>query len=234
MVRPNVLWLVLLSAICQTLAIASADDFAPPPWDRTSPFAITAEWEFHGPPPLNPTPPDGFPLTNVFVKGSGSVATSALIFGTPAPGWGFGVLGDGWFFPPGPGPSGIRFTVDNVIDFMPVKHLWMQVTHTPGMELAVDTLAAFNFAATGSTPGPVSKIVHGPIYTIFRWDMFPNPPWEEFVLRVGSPGEVNQVVIDTISTGIPEPSTFVVYGIVLLSLGLAVRAGPKACKQLLG
>lgn len=35
--------------------------------------------------------------------------------------------------------------------------------------------------------------------------MAPNPPWEDFVLHVTNPGEIRQVVVDTISTGVPEP-----------------------------
>jgi hypothetical protein len=218
MLRRKSLAIVLLSALGLTLApkITAADDFAPPPWSRLHPNAVTAEWEFSA--PANPTPPDG-PLTNVLVKGSGTVPTSATITGGPAGlGWGVGDGDGGWFFP---GAGDIRFTVDNVIDNEPVKHIWLQVTHTPGLGLAVDPLAGFNFGATGSLPGPVSTISHGPTSTIFFWDMFPNPPWEDFQLLVFGPGEIDQIVVDTIS--IPEPSSVVLCGIGLLTVGLVAQ-----------
>jgi hypothetical protein len=208
----------LLCAFALALAtsITVADDFAPPPWSRLHPHAVTAEWEFSA--PANPTAPDG-PLTNVFFKGSGTVPTSAAITGSPAGlGWGPGDGDGGWFFPEG---GDIHFTVDNVIDNEPVKHIWLQVTHTPGLGLAVDPLAGINFAATGSLPSPVMTIPHGPTSTIFFWDMFPNPPWEEFRLLVFGTGEIDQVVVDTIS--IPEPSSVVLCGIGLLTIGAVVH-----------
>jgi len=142
---------LLFGASCLAFlsATAVADDFAPPPWDRADPHAITAEWEFGA--PINPVAPGG-PLTNVFTKGSGSVGSSASIFGTGGLGWGPGDGDGGWFFPDG---GSIHFTLDNVIDHEPVKHLWLQVTHTPGLGLAVDPLFALNVGATGSAPGPI-------------------------------------------------------------------------------
>jgi len=197
--------------------VASADDFAPPPWLRAHPHAITAEWEFLT--PANPLGPDGpGPLTNVGTKGTGTVVSSASISGLAGLGWGIGDGDGGWFFPDG---GSIRFTLDNVVDTEPVKHLWLQVTHTPGLGLAVDPLAGFNFGATGSLPGTVSMIPHGPTSTIFYWDMFPNPAWEEFRLLIFGQGEIDQVVVDSIS--IPEPSSLVLSGFGLLALGLVVR-----------
>jgi hypothetical protein len=216
--------LVLLSALFVALSPVAtlADDFAPPPWDRSSPFAITAEWEFLT--PANPAAPDG-PLTNVGAKGSGSVLTSVDIFGPS--GWGLSSPDfdddGGWFFPPVTDPRGMRFRVDNVIDHEPIKHLWVQVTHSPGLTMFIDPMASFNLPATGSTPGPVLISVLSPINTLFQWDMFPNPPWEDFTLHVTGTGEIDQVVVDTISTGIPEPTTFVVYGLVLMAVGIAWR-----------
>ena len=219
MIRRKMLSLALFSAICLTLAptIASGDDFAPPPWDRAHPNAITAEWEFSA--PANPSAPDG-PLTDVFLKGSGTApgGTFATISAESGFGWGIGDDDGAWFFPEF---GDITFRVDNVVDIEPVKHIWMQVTHTPGLGVAVDPLAGFNFGATGSLAGAVTTIPFDATHTIFAWNMFPNPPWEDFRLLVSGPGEVDQVVIDTIS--IPEPSTFVLCGIGLLSLGLAAR-----------
>lgn len=207
--------LLVASWLACFTANAAADDFAPPPWDRAHPHAVTAEWEFFA--PVNPLGPDG-PLTNVGAKGSGSVASSATIVGTGGLGWGIGDGDGGWFFPDG---GSIRITLDNVIDTEPVKHLWLQVTHTPGLAIAVDPLFAFNASATGSTPTPPVMVPHGPTSTFFHWDMFPNPPWEEFTVLVFGTGEVDQVLVDTIS--IPEPSSFVLGAIGLLTLVFAAR-----------
>lgn len=223
MIQHTLLSRGLLIAICLTPSIASADDFAPPPWPRAHPHAVTAEWEFLVPPAADPAPPDG-PLTNVSVKGSGTApgGTTADIFGDS--GWG-GTSGGNWFFPPSTFPQGMRFRVDNVIDFEPVKHIRLQVTHTPGLGLFVDPLPGFNLAETGSTPGPVTGPVSfssgGLVFSLFTWDMFPNPPWEDFILGVTGGGEIRQVVVDTIS--IPEPSAFVLCAIALSTLGMAFR-----------
>lgn len=195
---------IKLLALTATLvpAITYADDFAPPPWLRTHPNAITAEWEFLT--PANPnSPPDG-PLSNVLIKGSGTApgGTSALITGAGGLGWGIGDGDGGWFFPAG---GDILFRVDNVVDLEPVKHIRVQVTHTPGLFLGIDPLAAFNSVATGSLPGPITTTPFDSMHTFFDWDMFPNPPWEDFRLLVSGQGEIDQVLIDTIS--IPEPTS---------------------------
>jgi hypothetical protein len=218
MLQHKVFALVLSCACCVALAPigAKADDFAPPPWMRAHPRAITAEWEFFT--PADPLAPDG-PLTNVGTKGSGTIPTIADVF---ADGWGMGDGDGGWFFAD---PGSIVFDVDNVVDVEPVKHIWLQVTHTPGLPLGIDPLAGFNMSATGSAPGPVSMIPHGPTSTIFHWDMFPNPPWERFTLLVFGTGEIDQVVVDTIS--IPEPSTLVLSGLGLAGLGLIARRRHK-------
>jgi len=228
--RANVLSVALLVAFCVLPSVASADDFSPPPWDRLMANAITAEWEFTT--PDDPATPDG-PLTNVGTKGSGTApgGTFADIFG-PA-GWG-ATSGGNWFFPPTTEPHGIRFRVDNVVDFMPDKHIRLQITHTPGMGLFVDPLIDFNVAATGSTP-TLPLIITGsdPTHTLFVWDMHPNPPWEDFVLHVTTPGEIRQVVVDTISTGIPEPGTFVCYALAMLTAGFVFCRFPLLWKQAL-
>jgi hypothetical protein len=51
--------------------------------------------------------------------------------------------------------------------------------------------------------------------------MFPNPPWEDFRLLVFGGGEIDQIVVDTIS--IPEPSSVVLCGIGLLSVAMIAR-----------
>jgi hypothetical protein len=183
---------------------------------------VTAEWEFLT--PMNPLGPDG-PLTNVGAQGSGSApgGTLATISSPAGLGWGFGDGDGGWFFPDG---GAIHFRVDNIIDLRPIKRIRMQVTHTPLMGFGLDPLPAFNFGATGSVPGPVTGTFPAPTHTLITWEMRPNPPWEDFRLLVFGTGEIDQVLIDTIS--IPEPMTIVLAG-VLASYGtffLRRRANP--------
>jgi hypothetical protein len=227
MVRLKALVHVLFGAFLLAPTFVLADDFAPPPWLRSHPNAITAEWEFST--PANPATPDGG-LTNVFSKGSGSVPTTATIVGEGGLGWGPGDGDGGWFFPAG---GSVRFEVDNVIDFEPIKFLRLQVTHTPGLVFDLDPLLTFNVGATGSAPGLVTATPVSPIYTLFTWEMHPNPPWEGFLLLTHGVGEIDQVVVDTISTGIPEPSTFLCYALVLASLGFVFRAYPRVLKLVL-
>ncbi len=206
----------LLGVMCFVIvlsvaAVASADDFEPPPWDRTDPFALTAEWDFFT--DDNPIVPDGG-LTNVFGKGSGSApgGTFASILGPVPPDdpfWG----GNAWSFPDG---GVIHIEMDNVIDLEPIKFLWLQVTHSPGTVLGLDPLPTFNSGVPSVpviTPFDLS-------HTLITWDLIPNPDWEEFDLLVLTPGDIDQIVLDTIS--VPEPSTFVMCVVGLLSLGFVV------------
>ena len=119
----------------------------------------------------------------------------------------------------------IRIHMDNVTDLRPVKHLWVQVTHTPMLAVGLDPLGPFNMGATSSTPGPVTTISHGPTSTIFHWDMFPNPPWEDFRIVVFNGGEIDQVVVDTFS--VPEPCGIALGAFALFLLGTGSR---RACR----
>ena len=212
--------------------VASADDFSPPAWPRSDPFAVTAEWEFFT--PANPATPDG-PLTNVGTKGSGT-APGGTFVDIAGGGWG-GTSGGNWFFP---GPGEMHFRVDNVVDTRPIKFIQVQVTSTPGMALFLDPLAGFNFGATGTTYGPVSATTipgtssFGPVdYTVFTWNMYPNPPWEDFVLRIGGPGEIRQVVVDTLSA-VPEASTIASFALVVLTMGMVFWKCPRLWKLAMG
>jgi hypothetical protein len=217
-------------------AVAVADDFAPPPWLRSDPFAVTAEFEFLT--PANPAPADGA-LTNVYTKGTGTPpgpfgGTFVDIAGGA---WG-GTSGGNWFFP---GPGEMHFRINNVVDFRPLKFLHVQVTSTPGMFLLMDPMAGFNVGATGSVPGPVTMtsfgVVTGPFgpveHTLITWNMFPNPPWEDFTLRIGGPGEIRQVVVDTLSA-VPEVSTIVSYALIFGMLGVIVWKRPEFWRLALG
>jgi hypothetical protein len=222
----NALGLAVLGGFGVLLGAASAggDDFAPPPWFRAQPRAATAEWEFDS--ATNPAAPLG-PLSNVGTKGIGATTTLAFVSGTSAGlGWGPGDGDGGWFFPDG---GDIFFWMDNVaLDGM-VKHLWLQVTHTPGLGLSLFSHHDLNVADTGSVPGPVTTVVHGPGNTYFFWDMTPSPPFEKFRLIISGTGEVDEVVVDTVSILVPEPSTLAL-GAIGMMLATLVRGGGASAR----
>jgi len=197
-------------------AIVSADDFAPPPWDRPSapnPFAITAEWEFLS--SANPLAPDG-PLTDL-TSGSGMVPggiSTAFILGDGSEFWSIGD-GDGmWSFPT---TSTIHFELDNVLDTEPIKNIRMQITHSPGALVLVDPLSSFNLAGNGSTADIPDVSFFDATHTLITWNMFPNPPWEEFDLIIPPGTEIDQVLVDTVS--VPEPTSLVLCSIGAMVIG---------------
>jgi hypothetical protein len=205
----------IVLTVCTVVALTApsiyADDFAPPPWPRAHPNAVTAEWEFFA--PVNPLGPDGG-LTNVGVKGTGPALTSATVVGTGGLGWGAGDGDGAWFFPAG---GSIDITMNNVVDLEPFKYIRVQVTHTPGLPIAIDPMPAANFGATGSVVvAPPVFVPVDPTHSLFIWDMSPNPPFEMFSVIVGGTGEVDQVVVDTIS--IPEPASISIVAIGALAL----------------
>ena len=156
--------------------------------------------------------PDG-PLTNVGLKGSGTIPGGTSFASVTADGiWGAGD-GDGkWDFPTG---GVIHFEIDNIVDFYPVKHMWVQVTHDPLpplSALSVVPLFAFdNVVGFGTVQTPVTISSLDASHTLFYWDIFPNPDWEEFDLIIpgtstggSGPGiGIDQVVVDTISVPVP-------------------------------
>lgn len=217
MSRSRIAVAALLAAACLSVSASAclADDFAPPPWappGTPNPHAITAEWEFFT--DTNPLAPDGALTDLTFGSGLAPGGNYAFVDGPGGVIWGPGD-GDGeWTFPMG---GTIHIELDNVLDLEPVKHIWLQVTHSTGASIGLDTLAGFNFAATGSSPdGPVVT-PFDPTHTLITWNMFPNPPWEEFNLIVFEDGaSIDEVVLDTIS--IPEPSTLALCAVSLSAL----------------
>jgi hypothetical protein len=67
------------------------------------------------------------------------------------------------------------------------------------------------------------------IHSRIRWDMHPDPPWEEFRMLGFGTGEIDRVVVDTIS--IPEPFTFEICTLALiLAFASPYRSGKVACR----
>ncbi len=213
---------LLLAATSATLLVppATADDFMPPSWNRADPFAVTAEWEFFT--SANPLAPDG-PLTNVGVKGSGTAPSGSFAHLTGPIGH-IPHDGDGAWVSSLPSFD-VHIELDNIVDTEPVKHLWLQLTHNPGNIISIDTLGTANALATGAVPDfPVITPIDS-THTLVTWNLFPNPPWEQFNFTVTQGGLdlplLDQIVLDTIS--VPEPSSIVLAVIGLAIVSLCVR-----------
>ena len=204
--------LVVLLFVEPTLA----EDFSPPAWDRGDPYAITAAWEFaHDTWP--DFSPDG-PLTNVDVKGSGSMTTNAAPYNAE---WYLYDADGAICIAADEGSGGIDFIVDNVVDLMPVKYIRVQVTHSEGhgSVLSISGRGAYDNEVGGAVfQTPVSVSYVDGHQTLFTWALVPNPDYEWFTLEAtGVQVYIDQVVVDTISV-VPEPATL---GLLLLG-GLAL------------
>ncbi len=209
-----------------TLVIATAteliaDDLSPPGWTRSVPQTTVQEWEFlvNSPPGVG-YPPDGTtPSLNPFYNGGGM----PLAFVGPGLTWqpsyavnfpSGPVVMQGVYVGDGSTGSYIDFEIPNWVDFEPVKHFRLQVA---GLWTPAPLPSTSFMSATDNLPGNVTAQFVGDgvsplavsleFHRYFDWDLFPNPDSEIFRLIVPSGAIINQVVIDTISTAIPEPAT---------------------------
>jgi len=198
--------LILISfCVLFVVGMASADDFYPPIWSRTGPMAMTAEWDFLA--DTNPVDPDG-PLTNIDVPFKGGYDTRATIDGGA---WQLGNTGE-WYFPNG---GYITIEMDNVVDILPVKDLWIQITYI-GQAPGVMAIQAFDDDVGSNVL--VQRIDFGGDgnHAWEWWRLYPNPDWEFLHINVPEGVIVDQIIIDTQS--IPEPATVVLLGLGSLAL----------------
>ncbi len=188
---------------------AFADDIQPPPW-RGQQGTTSQMWEFLQ--PMNPAFPDGpapgglppLPSTRIEVLPLGSWIPSDPLSGRQGI---WPLSGEMWV------------TVDNYPAPNPVKYMWVQVTwqNMTGLPQTGPILSGFNpMYATppGLTVVPPVILGQGWYETTFKWEIWPNPPDEFFIL--GGNINVDQIVID--SWCIPEPATFALAGLGVLLL----------------
>jgi hypothetical protein len=122
----------------------------------------------------------------------------------------------------GMGGPGINLVIPNWIDFEPLKLMWVQITYVgspTNPPSIVNILSNDNTLATVTVvpappviyPIPLRIGVYG-LAQLFTF--YPNPDWESFDIVIPSGVVIDQVVVDTISTSIPEPAS-----LAMLALG---------------
>lgn len=213
---------VLAAALMLIAAPGYADDLMPPPF-RGQPNSIFVEFDRAD--AISPlerigqqVAPNSFPL----YTGDPDGPTGPI-----QPGGDAQIIGMMQFTM----PDGEKYDiyVPNVVDDLPLKLVQIQITYSvpqgqqPGPS-SVGILDAAPFA-DGFMDSVFQQVITplGGEPTIFyeKWsgEIIPNPDWEIFQIQV--PGSLDQVVIDTISIGVPTPSAAIA-GVGLLGV-LAAR-----------
>jgi len=201
-----------MAAILTGAGAAAADDFSPPPWDRSSPYAMTAEWEFAQ--NLNPISPDGDNGITNLVNGGGHITQATM--STSIDGEIIWQPGDGdgeWVFT---GDGLIQIEMDGMIDSMAYRDIWIQITYrNPNQILVppfVKSITAFDSEVGSSVTATYlgEELFAG--HHAEMWRLSPSPDWQTINIGVPHTIAVDQIVVDTIS--VPEPT-----GVLLLGLG---------------
>jgi len=202
--------------VCAGLvAVASADDIAPPDW-RGQPNSSWGIWEFLDANNIVEASPGhlpfGSPVAHVIPCGPVAGWFNELP-GYPVGGVGlvgqFVLSGAGWWDLSGE----IDIFAPNDPTPRPKKDIWIQLTWSPqilGNEPFVEILqpeyrwADDAFVETivwEEFPGQDlgRKVYH----SVYRFDLSPNPPWES--IKISGDIDVDELIIDTIC--VPEPAT---------------------------
>ena len=215
-----------------------ADDFAPPPW-RGGPNYTLQGWEFldggnqvsdgyvkvaddpavaqrwgNGPVPFG-APVDGF----------GNSTSVPLATWTPDFVWDAGADGDGGWTA-GQTISFMTLWIPNWIDNELTKLLRIQLTYDGIPPTVIAPIAGgfgndFNNIVPGVPLGPPVVVDSRHYYQ--DWIIQPNPHWERLGITFVPGTRIDEIVVDTISFTIPEPSS-----VALLILAIA---GPLAWRR---
>jgi hypothetical protein len=170
------------------------DDVQPPTW-RGLPNTTSEYWQFFS--STNWTQPDGSLSTNTGWLPSTHITIDSTNQWIPSD------TASGRF-----GIWSLTGTMDVTVDNYPTQNLeklmWVQVVWQPMSGVTNTGPILSGFQPQGTTPvavGPVA-LTNGWFETTYKWELFPNPAEESFVL--GGNINVDQVIIDTWC--IPEPS----------------------------
>jgi hypothetical protein len=220
--------LFALFATAMSAAPSSADDLFPPPW-RGGPLTTVAEWDFSTDTGLNnPLAPDGTSVPTVVGDGgNGQGGTGPLATPMGDLVWD-PVFNGSWISRSG---GEIIFDIPNWIDNEPFKLISVQITMQPQGSNPPRPMVV---SVTGTDPtGPVTcslidvfetpPDIDGIILRQEHWALFPNPDYEQIIINLPQDTVVAQVVIDTISRGIPEPSTLAIALLLGPMVGLTRR-----------
>ena len=215
---------VILLFLLSTCAVALAHDFAPPDY-RGGQLSYYAEWDVFT---------NGTFGTGIYTDAESSVDDNdpnTFLYNQ------FGThldfdAGGGWLLTPAqgggfwnPGRAGtFQAAVINWVDWLPEKHLRVQLTYTDGGNGAPTITDVSGYGAdppTGSGDTPHGTIDVGRVdldanHFYHDFIILPNPDFEliDFSLPMGT--IVEQIVIDSIS--VPEPVGLGLMGVALLAL----------------
>lgn len=201
---------------------ASADDFAPPPW-RGGPNYTLQGWEFMTPGGAIQVPGGYAEIANdpniAQHWGNGPVPFFAPIppFGLSTPDplatwpdnmqW-TGHDGDGGWTA-GLGGAEMMLWIPNWIDNEDQKWLRIQLTYAGQPPQIEPIFGGFGNNPNNTVPGvPLGLPTPiDPFHYYQDWEIRPNPDWERIPLFIPQGTTIDEIVIDTISFTIPEPTT---------------------------
>ena len=187
------------------LSGAWADDVNPPDW-ADGPNTVVAFWEDHG---------NGLVLDDWYIDDFSGYPLTGENNGEP----GLEIFANLY-----------TFFMPNFIDPLPVKHLRIQVTYF-GNDLLfpkITSIAGHDSMPPGDVQGIFkdhvvdNALTPGALYFYEDWIMFPNPDWEVIDIFVPDTVQLQEVVIDTIST-VPIPSAIILFASALGGLGFLGR-----------
>jgi hypothetical protein len=208
---------LVLATVAMATAQAMADDFAPPAWRGSSaPYQTLQAWDFLT--SANPVQPDDPTIAPIVGDGGGSpMATMNNMH------WESGNGDGGWIANSSNGGI-IQLDIPNWVDQEPRKLLRIQTTFQGSAEPLVLSVSGIDPSVPAGVVGepldsPVT-VSAGQVYE--DWFMQPNPDRETVLLLVPADVLLDQIVVDTISTAIPEPAF-----IPSLALGIACAASAR-------
>jgi hypothetical protein len=127
--------------------------------------------------------------------------------------WIPGISGTGAYL--SDGNEGLLSAIPNWLDDTPSTRVQVQITYENvtgngfpsilGVHAENGESEVFLGATTTALPG-------GRFHRVEQWEILPNPEREQIVVHVPAGVAVDQFIVDTISTPVPEPSSFVIAG----------------------
>jgi hypothetical protein len=216
--RNNIKRSAALTIFALATFVAHADDTTPPPWRLGNATATVQEWDFVT--PTLPLAPDGGTWGS---NGGGYVnpwGVPQLTAGTSAP-WNANVLGrTGVYTFAGPNQL-IKFDIPNWFSSTNAKDMWIQASFfAAGTPLTPDVFissSAFNGAATLVNQSTMSD---GWTHANYSVHMASCPSIEQITFVNNTPVvmALDEVVVDTICTPVPEPASMAILGVGVAAL----------------
>lgn len=202
-----------LSFLALSASFVFADDTTPPPWRNANSSWTVQEWDFNT--PNVPLAPDG----GTWGSGGGGFVNpngTPLLTGVGGSAWSgslnnrFGM----WTFV---GPNQlIDFQIPNSVNPNNAKDIWIQLSFfAGGSTLTPDVLYS---ASSGSGTAALASsgiMPDGWTHSVYTVHLNSQPATERITLQnlTPVPMQIDEVVIDTLCAPVPEPATFVAFGL---------------------